>query len=422
MSDHLEAALRRHLRAVDQAALDDPSMLVDRARSALGLRERNRRIAGGAIAALLVAVAVVALTSLPRRSPTDPASGVTTTSPAVAAATTTAVRPLAGDGGTWRAVPPDPRGVTISAASVWTGSEAITLGGVDQSGDDRAGVVAYDPVTSQWRVLSSEPLPLMWPVAVWTGGRVLIIGWHPGRLNTAAALFDPQTGEWSVGSSTPIGIKVAPRMPWVWTGSELLIAGGDAALGFNVELGSWRVLAHSPLVSRQDAASVWTGTEWITWGGEAMDGSGALGDGAAYDPLADTWRPLPESPLFERLVRGVWTGKEMVITGGRSSNDDGMSADADGAAYDPVANTWRPVAEGPAHPGFVPLWSGRRLYLFAKGGVTAYDPALDRWILDFSGGQAQFDSETTPLWTGREIVLMGSYDARMGGAVFTPDE
>ena len=46
-------------------------------------------------------------------------------------------------------------------------------------------------------------------------------------------------------------------------------------------------------------------------------------------------------------VRGVWTGAELIIvagsTGGAPVTGNGELALSDGAAYDPVTGTWRPI-------------------------------------------------------------------------------
>src|SRR5690606_31588462 len=63
-----------------------------------------------------------------------------------------------------------------------------------------------------------------------------------------------------------------------------------------------RPLAPGPLSGREAAASVWTGTELLIWGGGAggdADGR-TFADGAAYDPATDTWRTLAPSPLPAR--------------------------------------------------------------------------------------------------------------------------
>lgn len=52
--------------------------------------------------------------------------------------------------------------------------------------------------------------------------------------------------------------------------------------------------------------------------GSRVGGGGTLGDGAAHDPAAQMWRPLPaEGAPSARYGHGaVWTGEEMLVWGG----------------------------------------------------------------------------------------------------------
>jgi hypothetical protein len=158
------------------------------------------------------------------------------------------------------------------------------------------------------------------------------------------------------------------------------------------------------------------------WGG--TDGYQDFADGAAYDPVTDQWRLLAVSPLAARRTPAVWTGSEMIVYGGSSGGDrttgNGAFALADGAAYDPVGDAWRSIAPGPAHPGFVPVWTGSSMILFAKGGAVVYEPATDTWRTgDFAWGDVPHD-DRSPVWTGSKVLLLGSYDGSTGGAVFDP--
>ena len=132
-----------------------------------------------------------------------------------------------------------------------------------------------------------------------------------------------------------------------------------------------------------------------------------------------TLRPTPGGPSPSHRCR--LAAAQQCGPSGSSGDQESPLALADGAAYDPVTDTWRPIVDGFAHPGFVPVWTGTQLVLFAKGGAVVYDPATDRWIdtccNDTGGG-----SGGTPVWTGSTIVLLGSHDTTVGGSTFSPKE
>ncbi|MCY7299232.1 MAG: hypothetical protein LH616_08485, partial [Ilumatobacteraceae bacterium] len=142
-------------------------------------------------------------------------------------------------------------------------------------------------------------------------------------------------------------------------------------------------------------------------------------------PSTDTYRALADSPLSARRVPGVWTGTEMIMLGGVSGGDltgNAGNAESDGAAYNPMTDTWRLTKPGFAHPGFVPVWTGTLIIQFAKGGAVWYDPATDEW----SSGDMMFGEvpheDRSPVWTGSVVVFLGAYpnSAGTGGATFTP--
>ena len=57
--------------------------------------------------------------------------------------------------------------------------------------------------------------------------------------------------------------------------------------------------------------------------------------GSAYDPAADRWEPLPAAPLTPRArAAAVWTGREFIVWGGEGDENHRAQFD-DGAAYTP---------------------------------------------------------------------------------------
>ncbi|WP_326821599.1 hypothetical protein [Streptosporangium sp. NBC_01756] len=90
-----------------------------------------------------------------------------------------------------------------------------------------------------------------------------------------------------------------------WTGSELAVWGGwngdkarphyftDGAL-YSSATRLWRMMPEVSLPPSSDHLAVWSGSELLIWGGDAR---GLLRDGAAYNPQKNVWRALPDAPL-----------------------------------------------------------------------------------------------------------------------------
>lgn len=152
------------------------------------------------------------------------------------------------------------------------------------------------------------------------------------------------------------------------TTAEFPASGGEAE-----RFGTWAPIPEAPIVSRSHAVAGWTGSEVLLWAGSSLDRSFAYTDGAAYDPLTDTWRTIP--------------------------------------------------VPGWGHPGLVSTFAGSRLYVFAKGGASSFDPSTGVWTdlpptdgLVASGAVAAVDA----VWAVGSVSF--GQDARPNLAVARFDE
>jgi N-acetylneuraminic acid mutarotase len=217
---------------------------------------------------------------------------------------------------------------------VWAGSEALLVGLING---------AYSPAANHWRRIASGGLGSP-AVTVWTGRQVLM--WGGGCCGddvAAGAAYTPKTDRWEQLPASPLPGR--QETVGAWTGTELVIVGGNNADGkvhadaaaYNPATHAWRRLPAMP-APRTGATATWNGTEVLVVGGRGAGGRGELhGDGVAYDPAANRWSPLPRSPLRGRFGHvAVWTGTRMLIWGGHPARQtDPERPFTDGAAYTP---------------------------------------------------------------------------------------
>lgn len=184
--------------------------------------------------------------------------------------------------------------------AAWTGTHMAVWGGTyaAPSGDGGAGVVGisgvqtgglYDPATNTWTPITTDGAPggRAYHALAWTGSELLVWG---GGVSTGGR-YTPGTDSWlpTADAGAP-SARVLPHAAWtgarllVWSGAEpsLFTAGailGDGAL-FDPSTDAWApVSAVGAEASLQrGSASVWTGSELIVWGG---DGSAV---GARFTP------------------------------------------------------------------------------------------------------------------------------------------
>jgi hypothetical protein len=210
-----------------------------------------------------------------------------------------------------------------------------------------------------------------------------------------------------------------------WTGSEFLMWGGQVfydspslASGwiYDPSADRWTAMPESPLGPRQEAASAWTGSELLIWGGTVFNSKTIPDDGAAFDPSTGEWRPLPPAPIDARQPFAVWTGDEMIVWGSQDRADRRV----DGAAYDPASDRWRKIADAPAElTDATAVWTGKEMIVFGAalhGGnvaetataiAIAYNPVQDSWRrLPDSDLDTNANSA---VWTG-DSLLAWDYD------------
>ena len=187
----------------------------------------------------------------------------------------------------------------------------------------------YDPTSDIWTATSTINAPDARSnhTAVWTGNEMIVWGGtgagFVGYFNTGGR-YNPGTDSWTATSTTN-----APSVRYlhtaVWTGSEMIVWGGDTRQDayhtggrYNPGTDSWTdtSIVNAPS-GRGRHTVVWTGTKMIVWGG--FDGADDLHTGGEYNPSTDSWTATsttnaPDARIYHTAV---WSGSEMIIWGGQ---------------------------------------------------------------------------------------------------------
>lgn len=207
----------------------------------------------------------------------------------------------------------------------------------------------------------------------------------------------------------PAGLSAGLRSVVVTTDDAL----DSNAFQVHVE-GSGAWWTESEPMARADHTAVWTGAEMIVWGGAVKSYGTQLSSGARYNPATDTWvaTSLVNAPAPRQFAAAVWTGKEMIVTGGRVLNSTSAAA----GRYNPATDTWTlsSTTNAPANADWpTAVWTGKEMIVWG-GGPTArktgarYDPQTDTWTATAVPAWTYFERMNhAAVWTGKEMLVWG---------------
>src|SRR5229473_1603414 len=269
---------------------------------------------------------------------------------------------------------------------VWTGSEMIIWGGLDDTFSPATAGARYNPVANTWATVTDTGAPSARyaQTAVWTGSEMIVWGGCDGfTYLKSGGRYSPAGDSWTPTSaaSAPTGRRLHTA---VWTGSEMLVWGGqDGSTTFSTgshytpATDTWTPLNSIgvPPAARYAHSAIWTGGTMIVWGG--VNSSAALNTGGIYDPAADVWAATQTSgaPTGRQFHTAIWTGSEMIVWGGQDIA--GITIFNTGGRYDPAGDIWSSttLTGVPAARFYhTAIWTGTEMMIFGgKGGPFPFD-------------------------------------------------
>ncbi len=323
---------------------------------------------------------------------------------------------------------PEPRSFHIG---VWTGHQMLIWGGYGNVDFLNSGA-RYDPEADTWQPMTpaNAPSRRSRAQAVWAGASMIVMGgFNDIELPVTGGRYDPVSDSWSPTSivNAPTGRYMHSM---IWTGTQMILWGGDVnsdSFGEGLRTGgrydpnndSWTPIA---LPYRPDSVgghtAVWTGNEMIDWGDRGFLFPGAAG--ARYNPIVDAWTSTStvNAPSNRTEQTAVWSGNQMLIWGGRAEQAPYVLGD--GARYDPIADTWASISTtgAPApRTGHGAAWTGMRMVVW--GGLSTsgflnsgsrYDPVTDTWSLTTPTNAPAPRWAASMTWTGTRVLVWGGYN------------
>lgn len=328
----------------------------------------------------------------------------------------------------------------IAGAAIWTGTEMIVWG--DEPG-------RYNPDNDTWSTINMTNAPsITWttpPPVIWTGDEMIV--WNSAQFG-GGGRYNPVSNNW-----TDISINNEPSLRFnatgVWTGSEMIVWGGGRAIGYsnkgaryNPTINQWSSMSSSidniEPQNRTNHTAIWTGSEMLVWGGEAY--GQYLDSGGRYDPLTHSWNSVSmiNTPIARKDHTAVWTGRAMLVWGGQSNSGYLSTV----SKYDPILNLWSEASDLYAPIGRInhtAVWTGREMlvwgghyfsgqwnYLNSGGRYSPINDSWDGWDSLIGADVPEPRARHTAIWTGEKMVVWGGefYDGNYTfydtGAMYDP--
>lgn len=262
----------------------------------------------------------------------------------------------------------------------------------------------YDPLADTWTYSESMPTPRSMAAACEVGGRLYVIGGAQFRVGRVTATplnvveaYDPATGRWATVTLLPTkrwgaGAGVIDGRIFVIGGAYSWRIAYAAVEIYDPSADLWTAGSQMEIARYRHAVEVIDGLLYVAGGlrwteNEVYEGLGTL---LAYDPVAQSWDPLPVMNVpRDHPASGVIDGKLYIVGGWLITVGGFFDTPADVLeVYDPAAGGWTvlthmPTARSGAAAGVI---SGR---LYVAGGMIGsdlrtsileiYDPVSDTW-------------------------------------------
>jgi hypothetical protein len=208
----------------------------------------------------------------------------------------------------------------------------------------------FDPATGAWSLTGPMNYARSGAAAVTlSDGRILVVGSHGGETGVtvdegafdSAEIYDPVTGHFSLAGTLPdvdrsaiaaLGVQLPDGDPQPGDNGTLVALDDGGALLVG-HAAWWKHLADVTRSFRFDA-------ETASWREVAEPFA------AVRDMATDHWTATPGTPRFSPLVAPLADGR-VIVAGGDGAFQQTSITSASADIYDPVADTWSPLPPMP---------------------------------------------------------------------------
>jgi hypothetical protein len=224
-----------------------------------------------------------------------------------------------------------------------TGGKALSMGGVDGSGNILTSAEVFSSSTAKWTVTGSMvEARESFPAVVLANGKVLVSGGLgiSSVVLAGAELYDPTTGAWTSAGS--LSVARFGHTATLLSNGKVLVTGGCTASACSTDTAVSELYdptsnTWSTTGSLNTARSYQTAVLLKTGKVLAIGGSGTLTSCELYDAASGTWSYAASTNTARDLnTATLLTDGKVLVAGAANGRFPVSSAEL----YDPSSNTW----------------------------------------------------------------------------------
>ncbi len=280
----------------------------------------------------------------------------------------------------WEDAAPVIGGALQETAVVAMSGEVVMVGGYNAAAQFGTRIEAYNPATDTWRQLEDLPTAMHHANAAVVDGKLYVLGYLAGGFAEFGDcyVFDPANNTWSPIATMTASRERGSSVVSVHDG-KIYVAGGFAN-GVAVPLfdvydpvqDSWSPLPPIPRVMDHGAGGIIDGKLYVAGGREGGINS-HRSQLDIYDIATGMWSQGADMPTSRGGNAGAVLNGRLFVFGGEGNPNDPSQVFDEVEAYDPVSNTWEVLAPMvPGRHGTGAATIGDRIYVPGGADVIAF--------------------------------------------------
>jgi len=273
-----------------------------------------------------------------------------------------------------------------------------SIGGFASSGGTSNRI--YDIPTNTWSLGAPMPMPKAGHATAYWNGKIYAVGGFGNQLTSSLFIYDIAANSWTEGPPMPTpeeesGFGIINGKLYVAGGDDGITVGVDRLYIYDIDTNSWTTGSPLPMPVQAPGSAVYRGKLYLFGGISPFPMSNTTTQ--IYDPVTDSWAIGPPMNTARSFLYGTSVSDTSIIAPG------GFVITADGAISDneQLTATWAARAPLP-YNARSPFAVSDGTFVYIGGGsdgdvnhadLLRYDPVADTYTPLAPAGETFFESQ-----------------------------